>query len=86
MMMNTKSTTPYDASASMGSNLRLLEGSLVGLRLNTGLRLEGTVQQVGTHVVCLRLAEHERSSLTGEEFQEFLVQLDAIVAVARPND
>lgn len=64
----------FQANDSVSSVLTRLSGQVVELRLRNGEKLSGKVEKTGDKLVHL-------SKLTGQEFFESAVSLDAIAAV-----
>ena len=71
-----------DENLGIGDNLKLLEGKCVDITLANGGKIEGHVECVGRQVVRIRFGEQYRSSGTGNAFEEVLIRLNSIDAVA----
>ncbi len=72
----------YDVGLSMGANLKFFKDKYVDMTLVSGQKIEGYVMDVGPNISHINLHEPYRSKITGVDFQDVLVLIDTISAVA----
>lgn len=64
----------YNVNASLGANLKALDGKRVYITLNSGKTLTGLVKKVGEHLVHIE-------KLVGKEYFDALIRIEDISAI-----